>query len=74
MKKVIIGATIGFAILTATFSALYINYGVTVFESVAITFGTILYNFLMRLTVGFTVPHRYRYTDKFFTEKPYAKI
>ena len=74
MKKVIIGATIGFAVLTAVFSVLYLKYNTDLFITLAITFGTILYNFVMRLTVGFTVPHRYRYTDKFFTEKPYAKI
>lgn len=74
MKKVIIGATIGFAILTAVFFVLYLKYNTDLFITLAITFGTILYNFVMRLTVEFTVPHRYRYTDKFFREKPYAKI
>lgn len=73
MKKIIINATVIIAVLTAVFSALYINYDITVFESMAITFGTILYHFVMRLTVGFIVPHRYRYTDKFFTEKSFEK-
>ncbi|MGN1420894.1 MAG: hypothetical protein ACI4XC_05225 [Eubacterium sp.] len=73
MKKVIISATVGFAILTAVFSALYLKYDITAFESLAITFGTVLYHFVMRLTVGFIVPHRYRYTDEFFTEKTFEK-
>ncbi len=73
MKKIIINATVIIAVLTAVFSALYINYDITVFESMAITFGTILYHFVMRLFVGFIVPKGFCYTDKFFTERAFEK-
>ena len=36
--------------------------------------GEIMKKAIIGATIGFAVPHRYRYTDKFFTEKPYAKI
>lgn len=59
--------------LTVLFSVLYLKFNTDLFITLSITFGTILYHFLMRLAVGFLVPHSFHYTDKFFTEKAFEK-
>lgn len=73
MKKVIYSATVVFTVLTALFSALYLKFNIDLFITLAITFGTVLYHFVMRLAVGFFVPHGFHYTDKYFTEKKFEK-
>lgn len=73
MKKVIYSATVVFTVLTALFSALYLKFNTDLFITLAITFGTVLYHFVMRLAVGFFVPHGFHYTDKYFTEKKFEK-
>lgn len=62
-----------FTVLTVLFSVLYLKFNTDLFITLSITFGTILYHFLMRLAVGFLVPHSFHYTDKFFTEKAFEK-
>lgn len=62
-----------FTMLTVLFSVLYLKFNTDLFITLSITFGTILYHFLMRLAVGFLVPHSFHYTDKFFTEKAFEK-
>lgn len=59
--------------LTVLFSALYLKFNTDFLITLAITFGTVLYHFVMRLAVGFLVPHSFHYTDKFFTEKKFEK-
>ncbi|MGN0529087.1 MAG: hypothetical protein ACI4IE_08130 [Eubacterium sp.] len=73
MKRLIYIATVGFTVLTVLFSVLYLKFNTDLFITLSITFGTILYHFLMRLAVGFLVPHSFHYTDKFFTEKAFEK-
>lgn len=73
MKKLVYIATAGFTVLTVLFSVLYLKFNTDLFIILSITFGTILYHFLMRLAVGFLVPHSFHYTDKFFTEKAFEK-
>lgn len=62
-----------FTVLTVLFSALYLKFNTDLFITLAITFGTTLYHFVMRLAVGGLVPHSFHYTDKFFAEKPFEK-
>lgn len=73
MKKVIYVATAVFTVLTVLFSALYLKFNTDFVIVLAITFGTTLYHFVMRLTVGFLVPHGFHYTDKFFVEKNFER-
>lgn len=62
-----------FTMLTVLFSVLYLKFNTDLFITLSITFGTILYHFLMRLAVGVVVPHNFKYTDKYFTEKSFEK-
>lgn len=73
MKRIIYIATAVFTVLTVLFSVLYLKFNTDLFITLAITFGTILYHFVMRLAVGFLVPHSFHYNEKFFTEKAFEK-
>lgn len=73
MKKFIQIATLVFTVLTALFSVLYLKFNTELYITLAVTFGTTLYHFAMRLVVGVFVPHSFKYTDKFFAEKPFEK-
>ena len=71
------------AVFTVLFIVLYRQIGGGALLSVAITFGTVAYHFIMRLTVGFAVNgimhNRADYTKKWyqlhgFEEKAYRKL
>jgi len=59
--------------LTATilFSVLYRLYFLDWLLSLAITFGTTCYHFLIRLVIGSLVPNTFDYTAKWFQPKPF---
>ena len=64
-------------ILTIIFTLIYQCKPNTVILSMAITFGTISYHFLMRLAVGYVVNgifhNRFNYKRKWFQEKKFEK-
>ena len=63
--------------LTILFSIIYQFNSNTVILSIAITFGTISYHFLMRLAVGYAINgifhNRFNYNKKWFLEKKFEK-
>lgn len=63
--------------LTIIFSIIYQFNSNTVILSIAITFGTISYHFLMRLAVGYAINgifhNRFNYNKKWFLEKKFEK-
>ena len=63
--------------LTILFSIIYQFNSNTVRLSIAITFGTISYHFLMRLAVGYAINgifhNRFNYNKKWFLEKKFEK-
>ena len=64
-------------VLTIIFTLIYQCNPNTVILSIAITFGTISYHFLMRLAVGYVVNgifhNRFNYKRKWFQEKKFEK-
>lgn len=73
MKRVIQVVTAILIVLTALFSGLYLKFNAEPYITLAVTFGTTLYHFAMRLIVGVLVPRSFKYTDSFFVEKPFEK-
>ena len=75
-KTIKISALI-FVALTIIFTLIYQCNSNTVILSIAITFGTISYHFLMRLAVGYVVNgifhNRFNYSRKWFQEKKFEK-
>lgn len=75
-KTIKISALI-FVALTIIFTLIYQCNSNTVILSIAITFGTISYHFLMRLAVGYVVNgifhNRLNYSRKWFQEKKFEK-
>lgn len=75
-KTIKISALI-FVVLTIIFTLIYQCNPNTVILSIAITFGTISYHFLMRLIVGYVVNgifhNRFDYNGKWFIEKKFEK-
>lgn len=75
-KTIKISALI-FMALTIIFTLIYQCNSNTVILSIAITFGTISYHFLMRLAVGYVVNgifhNRFNYSRKWFQEKKFEK-
>lgn len=45
----------------------------SIFFSLTITFGTILFHFIMRYIVGYSTPHCFNYNQKYFCEKQFEK-
>lgn len=66
MKRVIQVVTAILIVLTALFSGLYLKFNAELYITLAVTFGTTLYHFAMRLIVGVIVPRSFKYTDSFF--------
>ncbi len=70
-------STIVFVVLTIIFTLIYQCSSNAVILSIAITFGTISYHFLMRLAVGYVVDgifhNRFNYKRKWFQEKKFEK-
>ena len=70
-------STIYFVVLTIIFTLIYQCSPNAVILSIAITFGTISYHFLMRLFVGYVVNgifhNRFNYNRKWFQEKKFEK-
>ena len=70
-------STIFFVVLTIIFTLIYQCSPNAVILSIAITFGTISYHFLMRLFVGYVVNgifhNRFNYNRKWFQEKKFEK-
>ncbi len=73
MKKTVL-------IITAILIALSVLVGVLAFVtnngiliSLAITLGTIIFHIILRLFIGKIVPHNFKYSQKFFCEKPFEK-
>lgn len=70
-------STIVFVVLTIIFTLSYQCSANAVILSIAITFGTISYHFLMRLAVGYVVDgifhNKFNYKRKWFQEKKFEK-
>lgn len=70
-------AALIFVVLTIIFAWIYQCHPNAVMLSMAITFGTISYHFLMRLAVGYAVDgifhNRFDYNGKWFQEKKFEK-
>lgn len=70
-------STIVFVVLTIIFTLIYQYSSNAVILSIAITFGTTCYHFLMRLAVGYVVNgifhNRFNYNRKWFQEKKFEK-
>ncbi len=77
MKKIMLTVSIVSFVLTAVFAVLTVCFGNSVAYSLAITFGTILYHFAMRLLVGLAVDgikhNEFNYKAKWFSEKKFEK-
>lgn len=75
MKKTMCVISVGSVLLCAVCSVLYGFLGAGVFYSLAITFGTIAYHFLMRLTVGYifniTMKNKADYSKRWFQCRPW---
>lgn len=75
--KMIKISTIVLVVLTVIFILIYQCNPNVVILSMAITFGTISYHFLMRLIVGYIVNgifhNRFNYNRKWFQEKKFEK-
>lgn len=78
LEKKIIFATVVLFIVTVIFAILNYRFKSTVFLSLAITFGTIFYHFIMRLLVGLffekCVKRTWNYNSKWFSEKKFEKV
>lgn len=70
-------STLAFVVLTIIFALVYQRNSNTVVLSIAITFGTISYHFLMRLAVGYAVNsifhNKFDCNKKWFREKKFEK-
>ena len=77
MKKTMYIITACSAALTVVFAAIYAYTGTGAFFSLSITFGTVLYHFLMRLGVGFTfditMKNHADYNSAWFKCRPWEK-
>ena len=77
MKKTMYIITACSAALTVVFAVLFANTRTGAFYSLAITFGTVAYHFLMRLGVGFafdiTMKNRADYNNGWFKCRPWEK-
>ena len=77
MKKPMYIISAGALVLCVVCAVIYALYKVNVFYSLAVTFGTIAYHFLMRLAVGFifniTMNNRADYTKGWFRQREWEK-
>lgn len=77
LAKTIKVSALIFVALTIIFALIYQCNSNALFLSIAITFGTISYHFLMRLAVGYLVNgifhNRFNYNLKWFREKSFEK-
>ena len=77
MKKTMVIISAGAVLLTAVCAVLYAMSGVSFVYSLAITFGTIAYHFLMRLCVGFAFNAAMRnhadYAGKWFQSRAWER-
>lgn len=73
MKRLIWQLTALFCVLTVVFSVLSVMCGNSVVTALAITFGTTLYHFVMRLSVGAVTPKCFKYNQSWFVEKSFEK-
>ncbi len=73
LKKTVLTLTLVFTILTVLFSVLFIITDNSVFLTPAITFGTTLYHFAMRLFVGKIIPNNFNYHSFWFRQKRFEE-
>lgn len=73
VKRTILITTAVFFILTVLFIILAAATGSSVWLTLAITFGTVLYHFAMRLFVGKIVKQNFNYKNNWFKEKKFEK-
>lgn len=73
MKKTVLTITIALIILNILLAVSVFYTNSAILLSATITIGTIIYHFLIRLLIGFLVPHNFKYTQKFFVQKPFEK-
>lgn len=73
MKKTVLTITLALIILNILLAVLVFYTNSAILLSATISIGTIIYHFLIRLLIGFLVPHNFKYTQKFFVQKPFEK-
>lgn len=77
LSKFVISLAFVFVILTVFFFVMYQIFSKSIFETLAITFGTTAYHFVMRLTVGLFIhgifKNNFDYNKKYFQERPLEK-
>lgn len=73
LKKTVFITTSFFAVLTVLFIALTLITDNSVCLTLAITFGTTLYHFAMRLLVGKIVPNNFNYKHFWFRQKRFEE-
>ena len=77
MPKIMKTVAVAAPVLTAVFAVLYQFFPLVVYLSLAITFGTIAYHFVMRLIVGLiynvTMRNRANYNAAYFRQRSWEK-
>lgn len=73
VKKTVLTASVCFFVLTVLFIIITAVTENDVCYSLAITFGTIFYHFIMRLAVGWLIPKHFNYKNFWFKEKGFEK-
>lgn len=73
MKKELLYFTVSILILNILFAVITAFTKNSICFSLTITFGTILFHFVMRYIVGYLTPHCFKYNQKYFSEKPFKK-
>ncbi|MCM1286247.1 MAG: hypothetical protein NC213_07815 [Acetobacter sp.] len=73
MKKVFLSSTVVISVLFGVFLFLTLTTGNSLCYTLAITFATMCYHFIMRLTVGKFIPHSFNFKTYWFREKSFEK-
>lgn len=73
MKKIFLSLTATVSVLFVVFLFLTLTTKNSACFTLAITFGTMCYHFIMRLTVGKFTPHHFKYKRPWFCEKSFEK-
>lgn len=73
MKKIFLSIATIVSVLFILFTVLALTVNNSLYLTFAITFGTMCYHFIMRLTVGKFTPNRFNCKSQWFSEKRFEK-
>ena len=73
MRKLFLSITTVVSVLFALFTVLTLTVNNSIFYTLAITFGTMCYHFIMRLAVGKFTPRSFNHKSYWFREKNFEK-